>query len=140
MKRFLKTATEIGNLVEEKNAAYGSSFAKAGDFLKLLYPAGISPDKYTDALLLVRIFDKCMRIATAKDALGESPYRDIAGYGILGATGDVDERCSAKWSDEQRSIICNAHGKPLERTPDGLQCQDGNEFFSWIELSEMKLA
>jgi hypothetical protein len=29
-----------------------------------------------------------MRIATAKDALGENPYRDIAGYGILMSAGD----------------------------------------------------
>jgi hypothetical protein len=83
--RLSEIAGEIGKLVEEKNAAYGSSFAKAGDFLRLLYPDGIPPEKYQDALLLVRIFDKQMRIATAKDALGESPYRDIAGYGILGA-------------------------------------------------------
>jgi hypothetical protein len=85
-RRFFHTGMEIGALVEEKNAAYGSSFAKAGDFLKLLYPDGMKPEQYQDALLLVRIFDKQMRIATKKDALGENPYRDIAGYGILGTT------------------------------------------------------
>jgi len=85
---FLSVACEIGLLVREKNAAYGSSFAKCGDFLKLLYPDGMKPEQYGDALMLVRIFDKQMRIATAKDALGENPYRDIAGYGILGATGE----------------------------------------------------
>jgi hypothetical protein len=83
---FVTLATEIGKLVEEKNAAYGSSFAKCGEFLRILYPDGIQPDQYHDALLIVRIFDKLMRIATAKDALGESPYRDIAGYGLLGAS------------------------------------------------------
>jgi hypothetical protein len=83
---FLSVACEIGLLVRQKNAAYGSSFAKCGFFLKLLYPDGIQPSQYQDALLLVRIFDKQMRIATAKEALGENPYRDIAGYGILGAT------------------------------------------------------
>lgn len=75
---------EIGNLVQDKNKAYGSSFEKTGAFLRLLYPAGITPDQYDDALLLVRIFDKQMRIANQKHAFGESPYRDIAGYGILG--------------------------------------------------------
>lgn len=80
---------EIGELVESKNATYGSSFEVSGDFLKLLYPSGIRPDEYGDALLLVRIFDKQMRIATNKHALGESPYRDIAGYGILGAAVDI---------------------------------------------------
>ena len=86
MRRFFNKAMEIGALVEEKNEAYGSSFAKAGDFLRLLYPDGMKPEQYRDALMLVRIFDKQMRIATAKDALGENPYQDIAGYGILGAT------------------------------------------------------
>jgi len=73
----------IGKLVDEKNAAYGDSFNKCGDFLKILYPEGIAPDKYQDMLGVVRVFDKLMRIATDKDALGESPWRDIAGYGIL---------------------------------------------------------
>jgi hypothetical protein len=35
-------------------------------------------------LLLVRIFDKLKRIATSKQAFEEDPYKDIAGYGILG--------------------------------------------------------
>lgn len=74
----------IGELVAEKDAAYGDAFGKTGDFLQIMYPDGIAPDKYQDALCLVRIFDKMMRIATDKDALGESPYSDIAGYGILG--------------------------------------------------------
>lgn len=84
-KTFLEIATEIGELVERKNAAYGSSFAKAGEFLRLLYPDGLRPEQFTDALLLVRDFDKSMRIATDRDALGESPWADKAGYGILGA-------------------------------------------------------
>ncbi|MBW2598588.1 MAG: hypothetical protein JRC60_00445 [Deltaproteobacteria bacterium] len=36
-------------------------------------------------MAVTRIIDKLFRIATDKDALGESPYHDIAGYGILGA-------------------------------------------------------
>jgi hypothetical protein len=89
MKDFNTTAAEIGALVTEKNLYYGNSFAKCGDFLRLLYPAGITPPQYDDALAMVRIFDKQMRIATRKDAFGESPYRDIAGYGILGAVKDT---------------------------------------------------
>lgn len=34
-------------------------------------------------LAIVRVFDKMMRIATDKDAFGEDPWRDIAGYAIL---------------------------------------------------------
>jgi hypothetical protein len=85
MKTFLELGTVIGELVERKNAAYGSSFAAAGKFLAILYPDGLQSAQYDDALLLVRIFDKQMRIATDRDALGESPYLDISGYGILGA-------------------------------------------------------
>lgn len=85
MKTFVEIATEIGELVTEKNLAYGSSFARAGEFLALLYPAGLRPEQYGDALLLVRMFDKMMRIATDRDALGESPFLDLSGYGILGA-------------------------------------------------------
>jgi hypothetical protein len=83
-RTFKQLGTQIGELVAHKNASYGSSFAKSGVFLRLLFPEGVPPERMEDALLLVRIFDKQMRIATAKDAFGESPYQDIAGYGLLG--------------------------------------------------------
>lgn len=76
-------ALEIANLVSQKNAAYGSSFSKCDNFLKLLYPNGVSPSQYKDMLTIVRIFDKLMRIANKKDAFGESPYGDIMGYALL---------------------------------------------------------
>ncbi|MCP1355064.1 hypothetical protein [Aneurinibacillus migulanus] len=85
-------ARELGQLVEEKQKAYGDSFSKAGEFLKLLYPNGIEPEQYTDALCLVRIFDKQMRIATKKDAFGESPYGDLVGYSLLGLVKDEKGR------------------------------------------------
>lgn len=89
---YTEIGTMLGKLVEEKNVAYGNAFEKSGDFLKLLYPDGIQPDDYTDMLLLVRIFDKQMRIATDKNALGESPFNDIAGYGLLGSVKDLKEK------------------------------------------------
>lgn len=88
---YKELGTTIGALVDEKNSAYGNAFAKCGDFLKLIYPNGIQPEQYTDALLLVRIFDKMMRIGNKKDAFGESPYNDIAGYGILGMGKDSNK-------------------------------------------------
>ncbi|MGG4035869.1 hypothetical protein ABEV74_19445 [Paenibacillus cisolokensis] len=91
VSRFEKIGREIGRLVAEKNQAYGDSFAKCGDFLRLLYPDGIKPEQYRDALCIVRIFDKLMRIATDRDAFGESPYRDIVGYGILGVEMDANK-------------------------------------------------
>ena len=81
---FVEIGVEVGRLVSEKNVAYGDSFLKAGKFLELLYQEKIEPAQYGDALTLVRMFDKMMRIATKKDAFGESPYGDIAGYAILG--------------------------------------------------------
>jgi hypothetical protein len=75
----------IGRLVETKQAAYGDSFGKSGQILRILYPAGIAPEQFDDALAITRIVDKLFRIATDRDALGESPYRDIAGYAPLGA-------------------------------------------------------
>lgn len=75
----------LGNLIEEKQAAYGDSFGKAGDVMRILYPLGIPPQKLDDALVVVRVLDKLFRIATDRDALGESPWQDIAGYGLLAA-------------------------------------------------------
>lgn len=85
MGRYEKMGMEIGKLVDEKNAAYGDAFNKSADFLKLLYPIGVQPDEYGDMLALVRVFDKQVRIATANDSMGESPWNDIAGYGLLKA-------------------------------------------------------
>jgi len=76
---------EIGRLVTEKQKAYGSSFQKSGDVMRSLYPNGISPEQMDDALAIVRVVDKLYRIATDKDAFGESPWKDIVGYGLLGA-------------------------------------------------------
>ncbi len=80
-----RVAAEIGKLVTEKNAAYGDSFCRSGAILGILYPNGINPDQYDDALAVTRILDKLFRIANDGSAFGESPYLDIAGYGILGA-------------------------------------------------------
>ena len=90
--KFEKIATEIGKLVDEKNIAYGSSFLKSEKILKILYPNGIQPDQYKDMLAMTRIIDKLFRIATRKDAFGESPFKDIAGYGILGVASDEDKK------------------------------------------------
>lgn len=79
----------IGKLVDEKNKAYGDSFNKSSDFLKLLYPNGVSPEQYADMLGIIRVFDKLMRIANSKNAFGEDPWKDIVGYGLL--RSDIDE-------------------------------------------------
>ena len=73
----------VGRLVDTKQKAYGQSFDHAGAMLKILYPRGVRPEQYDDLLAIVRILDKFFRIATKKDALGENPWSDIAGYGLL---------------------------------------------------------
>ena len=84
MSGYEELGRQIGNLVDRKQKAYGNSFGFSGEFLKLLYPEGLDPEDYQDALCLIRIFDKCKRIATQKEAFEEDPYKDIAGYGLLG--------------------------------------------------------
>ena len=94
--RYEKIGKQIGELVDQKNAAYGSSFAEAHKILSVLYPSGIKPEQYTDALAIIRVIDKLFRIATKKDAFGESPWQDIAGYGMLGVANANKEKEQSK--------------------------------------------
>ena len=84
MKNLKEISLELGSLLEEKNRSYGSAFSKSSEILKILYPAGVQPDQYTDLLLTTRILDKLFRIANDKSAFNEEPWKDIAGYGLLG--------------------------------------------------------
>ena len=91
---YAQLGLEIGKLVDEKQIAYGDSFGKAGGILKILYPNGITPEQYNDMLAIVRVIDKQFRIAHKKNAFGESPWRDIAGYGLLATARE--ESCNGK--------------------------------------------
>lgn len=91
MKNYIKTANDLGKLVEEKQQAYGDSFTKSEEIIKILFPNGVKPENYRDLLTITRIIDKLFRIATRKNAFGESPYRDIAGYALLGLVSDLEE-------------------------------------------------
>lgn len=88
MADYKKLSLEIGELVEEKQKAYGDSFGKSAEVLKLMYPDGIPVSKYENLLTLVRVLDKLFRIATDKDAFGESPWKDIEGYALLARARD----------------------------------------------------
>jgi hypothetical protein len=92
MKDYVGIAKDIGFLVEQKQEAYGDSFSKSEEIIKVLYPNGVKPENYRDLLTITRIIDKLFRIATRKDAFGESPYRDIAGYALLGIASDLEEK------------------------------------------------
>ena len=88
MKDYKKIGQEIGLLVQEKNKAYGDSFGQACKILEVLYPGGIKPEQYRDALAITRLIDKLFRLANKKDAFGESPWKDICGYAMLGIAND----------------------------------------------------
>jgi hypothetical protein len=80
---FMQLATDLGKLLAEKNQAYGDAFSKTTQILTLLYPQGIKVQQYKDVHVLVRMLDKMSRIAQDNDPMGESPYKDLAGYAIL---------------------------------------------------------
>jgi len=80
---YKQKALEIADLVTKKNKAYGDSFRKTGDILRILYPDGVLLNQYDDMLAIARILDKLFRVATDRDALGESPWIDICGYSLL---------------------------------------------------------
>jgi hypothetical protein len=92
MNTYETLAAQIAKLVIRKQLAYGNSAGRAAEIFKILYPSGIRPDQYTDVLLMVRIIDKLSRISQRKedgqDLGGESPFRDITGYGLLGIVKD----------------------------------------------------
>lgn len=93
--KFEVIGAQLGRLVSAKQAAYGDSFGKAGSVMRILYPEGIKLDQLDDALTLVRIIDKLFRVATDRDALGESPFRDIAGYSLL-AVARTESRAAVR--------------------------------------------
>jgi hypothetical protein len=119
--KYQELGTEIGELVDRKNAAYGASCSKSGEYLRLLYPHSLRPDQYADAVLLARDFDKSMRIAVDNDAFGESPWDDKAGYALLGARMHRErknEGCgSVRVGADEKSQEPNASAEPDASAP-----------------------
>ena len=91
-RSFQLRGQRLGSLVDSKQRQYGDSAGRSGGIMRILYPQGIQPHQMDDALLTVRVVDKLFRIAQrgpdGKDLGGESPWQDIAGYGLLGANKD----------------------------------------------------
>ena len=124
-KKFISIANSVGELVQEKNKAYGDSFAKSQEIVRILFPDGVQPGQYRDMLAITRVIDKLFRIATKKDAFGESPWRDICGYAILGIANDEageediidddearEERLTAAILQSVRERREEGHGNP----------------------------
>jgi hypothetical protein len=96
----VEVANEVGLLVEKKNAAYGNSFVASERVLAALYPNGVGPEGYGDFLAITRVVDKLFRIATDRDAFGEDPWRDIAGYAVLAVRRRLSTRAASAGAGE----------------------------------------
>lgn len=83
MTTYTQEALDLAELIVRKQMAYGDSFGRSQEIIRVLYPGGIRPDQYLDALAVIRVIDKLFRIANQRTAFGEDPWRDIAGYGLL---------------------------------------------------------
>lgn len=91
---FEQKGQELGALVDRKQKAYGNAVQQTHDVIKVLMKPYLNDNgTYTipESLLLhlllqVRIIDKQNRIFNNPDAdlMDESPYKDLAGYGLLG--------------------------------------------------------
>ena len=92
MGDFRDLGVQIGSLVAEKQEAYGDSFGQSGKVLEVLFPDGVKVSQYPTFLSVTRVIDKLFRVANKKDAFGESPWRDIAGYALLGINADETGR------------------------------------------------
>jgi hypothetical protein len=86
-KSFEDISLEISQTLEKKNKAYGNSFNKTTEHLKLLFPDGVVDDQYQHLMYIVRILDKIGRIANSSLLPPEEgvldAYKDIQGYTTL---------------------------------------------------------
>lgn len=87
---FVGVATEIGELLVVKDAAYGSAFEKTKEILKILFPNGLPVEAFDDGLTIQRILDKICRLTVLctnpeenkTEERTEDAWKDIAGYAI----------------------------------------------------------
>ena len=80
---FLSIGEELGQMLASKNRKYGDSYARMAHVLPMFYPDGVPGDHLLDAVFILRIIDKLMRIASAQGDDEEDPVKDIAGYAML---------------------------------------------------------
>ncbi|HOL44382.1 MAG TPA: hypothetical protein PK659_09040 [Methanothrix sp.] len=80
LKEYEEIALELAQLLASKQAAYGDSFGRSGEILRVLFPDGIRPESYDIVLPLTRIIDKIFRLSTGHH---EDSWEDIAGYAML---------------------------------------------------------
>lgn len=87
----------------EKRKQYGSTDQLASAMLKLAYPNGITPEKYNDVLVFIKITEKLIRISSSdiEEQSKSDAYGDIIGYGLLGLHKD---KLAGKKTPEQQVI------------------------------------
>jgi hypothetical protein len=90
MNKYTCEAINLAELITKKQIAYGDSFGQSKRIIEVLYPKGIAPEQYQDALAIIRIIDKLFRIANKKFAFEEDPWQDIAGYALLSFVQQMD--------------------------------------------------
>lgn len=90
MNKYTREAINLSELITKKQIAYGDSFGQSKRIIEVLYPKGILPEQYQDALAMIRIIDKLFRIANKKFAFEEDPWQDIAGYALLSLVHQLD--------------------------------------------------
>jgi hypothetical protein len=86
-KWFVEAGEVISSMLGDKRDSYGDNLIVSGQFLKLLYPEGIPANAYPEVLVIIRLFDKLMRIANQHRSPElwteqETPWLDVAGYAI----------------------------------------------------------
>lgn len=81
---YFTTAYDIATLVTKKQQQYGNSIHHTGDFLKTLYPNGITPEQYDDLGVIIRMYDKLKRISNGNQG-EENAWDDLMGYALLKA-------------------------------------------------------
>ena len=107
---FSQLGDAVGDLVHDKQRAYGDSFGRSGECLRQMFPEGIDINQYDDLLTIARILDKLFRLANDPTAFDENPYRDIVGYALLG----MNRHLATKGEDEPKPF----DGQDLEPLAD----------------------
>lgn len=100
MNPFDPLCTDLSKLLWEKRQSYGSNnLTGTGDFFKLLFPEGIPPERFQDALILARMFDKMSRIARGTQGQ-EDAWQDLAGYAVCAMELRVRDVGFQAWLEE----------------------------------------
>lgn len=125
-----KLGRDIGRLIVEKQKAYGDSFHKSGKVMEQLFPKGIPPESYVDALAIVRIIDKLFRLATDPNWGGESPWGDIAGYSLL-RLGDVKNKTDKLPKKDEWKIVKSGVRTRQQSEEDVVILSNGERPWNW---------